>query len=251
MISQLGATAFHGFFFETGVIAVVATMTVLAFKKYLQKGRNKPALLLFMVFLNWTIGVVISWLAKIFTAFLGLELLPITDFGSYMARMVLDFRLLFVFVAVALYCSYVLRVMLFEKEFKAGERAVNVFFLVAVPILCFVLETSDPINTTYTIVVFLTVFVDMLFVYSRFMKHALAQYRVASEKFKGAFKALSIQALFFILTFLNFLLDQVMIPVQEALGDPNAGYTLFYFAAWICAVVGIVLTYYGYIKPRA
>jgi hypothetical protein len=33
-----------------------------------------------------------------------------------MIRMVLDFRLLFLFVAIALYCSYMLRVKLFEKE---------------------------------------------------------------------------------------------------------------------------------------
>jgi hypothetical protein len=251
MIHQFGATAFHGFFFETGVIAIVAAMTVMALVKYFQKGRNRPALLLFMVFLNWTIGVVISWLAKIFSAFLGLDAILITDFPSYLIRMVLDFRLLFVFVAIALYCSYVLRVKLFEKDYKHGELAVNIIFLVTIPILCFVLEANGDINSLYTIVVFLVVFVNMLVVYSGFMKHALAQYRIASAKFKGAFKALTIQALFFILTFLNFLLDQVMIPIQESLGDPTPGFTIFYFAAWICATVGIVLTYYGYIKPRA
>nr|MDO8088405.1 hypothetical protein [Candidatus Sigynarchaeum springense] len=251
MIGQLGATSVHGFYFETGVIVVVAIMTALALAKYFQKGRNRPAFLLFMVFLNWTIGVVISWLAKIFSAFLGLDTIVISNFASYMIRMVLDFRLLFVFVAIALYCSYVLRVMLFEKEYKGGERAVNVVFLVTIPVLCFVLETSDAINSLYTIIVFLVVFLDMLFVYSRFMTHALAQYRAANEKFKGAFKALSIQALFFILTFLFFLLDQVMIPIQESLGVENAGYTVFYFGAWISAVVGIILTYFGYIKPRA
>ncbi len=251
MIGQFGATSVHGFFFETGVIAAVAVMTVLAFAKYIQKGRNRPAFLLFMVFLNWTIGVVISWLAKIFSAFLHLDDLIITDFASYAIRMVLDFRFLFVFVAIALYCSYVLRVKLFEKEYKRGERVVNMVFLFMIPVLCFVLETSDAINSLYTIIVFLVVFLDMLFVYSRFMKRALAQYRAASEKFKGAFKALTLQALFFILTFLFFLLDQVMIPIQKSLGEPKPGFTVFYFGAWISAVVGIVLTYYGYIKPRA
>ena len=62
---------------------------------------------------------------------------------------------------------------------------------------------------------------------------------------KATFKALAVMSLFFILTFLNFLLDQV-VPAITAVG-----FTIFYFAAWICAVVAIVLTYYGYIKPRA
>jgi hypothetical protein len=242
MMLQFGADAKTGFWFELFVIAAVATMTVLAFKKYIEKGRNKPALLLFMVFLNWTIGVVISWLAKLFSGYL-LWNDPVTDFETYVIRLVLDFRLLFVFVAIALYCSYVLRVKLFEKDYNHGELAVNLVFLVTIPVLCFVLVEKD--NMLYTIVVFLVVFVNMLVVYSGFMKRALAQYKVANEKFKGAFKALAIQALFFILTFLCFLLDQVVLAITAI------GFTVFYFAAWICAVVGIVLTYYGYIKPRA
>lgn len=241
---QFGATAVTGFYFEIFVVAAVTIMTILAFRKYMEKGRNKPALLLFMVFLNWTIGVFISWLAKLFSGFLGLESTPITDFSSYMIRLVLDFRLLFVFVAIALYCSYVLRVKLFEKNYKHGELAVNVVFLITIPVLCFVLVEQG--NMLYTVIVFLVVFVNMLVVYSGFMKQSIAQYRAASnEKFKGAFKALAVQAMFFILTFLFFLLDQVVLAIT------TIGFTIFYFTAWICAVVGIVLTYYGYIKPRA
>jgi hypothetical protein len=248
MMFQLGADAKTGFWFELFIIAAVATMTVMALRKYVQKGRNKPALLLFMTFLNWTIGVVISWLAKLFSGYFSWND-PVTDFNSYAIRLVLDFRLLFVFVAIAIFCSYVLRVKLFDKDYNHGELAVNVIFLVTIPVLCFVLVEKD--NMLFTIAVFLVVFVDMLVVYSRFMSRALAQYKTAPEKFKGAFKALSVQAVFFILTFLFFLLDQVMIPIQQSLGDPKPGFTVFYFAAWISAVVGIVLTYYGYIKPRA
>jgi hypothetical protein len=243
MILQFGATSKEGFWFEIFVVIAVATMTVMALKKYYQKGKNKPALLLFMVFLNWTIGVVISWLAKLFSAYLGLDNIDITDFGSYLTRLVLDFRLLFLFVAIALFCSYVLRVKLFEKEYKHGELAVNIIFLITIPILCFVLVEKG--NMLYTVIVFLVVFVNMLVVYTGFIKQALAQYKSADAKFKGAFKALTLQAWFFILTFLNFLLDQVVLALT------TVGFTIFYFAAWICAVVGIVLTYYGYIKPRA
>ncbi len=245
MIGQFGASPFHGFIFETGVLVIIGSMTVIALRKYFQKGRNKPALLLFLVFLNWTIGVVFSWLAKIGSAFLGLDNVIITDFSTYFIRLILDFRLLFVFVAIALYCSYALRVMLFEKEYKKGERAMNIIFLVMIPVLCFVLETNDAINVLYTPIVFLLVFVYMLIVYSSFMRRALVQYRIANEKFKGAFKALAVMSLCFILTFLNFFLDQVVVAVA------SIEYTIFYFAAWICAVIAIVLTYYGYIKPRA
>src|SRR5271157_2069609 len=206
--------AVEGFWFELCVIACVAIMTVLAFNKYLKKNRNFAALLLFLVFLNWTIAIVFSWLAKVFTVFLyqGGNGPDITDASSYFVRLILDFRLLFLFVAIALYFSYMLRVKLFEKGYVRGERVVNLIFLIVIPVLCFVLNEKG--NMIYTVIVFAAVFVDMLLVYTPFMRRSLAAHKSADKKFRGAF-------------------------------------TIWYFGAWICAVIAIVLTYYGYIKPRA
>ena len=236
--------AFEGFCFELCVIASVAVMSTLAFNKYLQKNKNFAAFLLFLMFLNWTIAVVFSWLAKVLTVFSyqGGSGPDITDASSYVIRMILDFRLLFLFVAIALYCSYMLRVKLFEKNYASGERSINIVFLIVIPILCFVLNEKN--NTLYTVIIFALVFVDMLLVYTPFMRRSLAAHKSADPKFKGAFMALSLMSLFFILTFLNFLLDQVFLAII------NQGYTIFYFGAWICAVIAIVLTYFGYIKQR-
>ena len=219
-------------------------MTVLAFNKYLQKNKNFAAFLLFLVFLNWTIAVVFSWLAKVLTVFFyptGNDP-EITDASTYFIRLILDFRLLFLFVSIALYCSYMLRVKLFEKGYARGEHIVNVIFLIVIPILCFALNQKG--NDLYTVIVFAAVFVDMLLVYTPFMRRSLAAHKSADPKFKGAFSALSLMSLFFILTFLCFLLDQVMLAIT------GGGYTIFYFGAWICAVIAIVLTYFGYIKQR-
>lgn len=251
MLLQFGATPYDGFWFELGVIGCIAVMTVLALNKYLQKNKNFAALLLFLVFLNWTIAVVFSWLVKAFTVFyyqngVGLDVTnvgpDITDISSYFIRMILDYRLLFIFVAIALYCSYMLRVKLFEKDYVRGERVVNVVFLIVIPILCFVLNQKG--NMLFTVIVFAAVFVYMLLVYTPFMHRSLAAHKSADPKYRGAFIALAVMSLFFIITFLCFLLDQVILAIT------SVGYTPFYFGAWICAVIAIVLTYYGYIKPR-
>ena len=48
-----------------------------------------------------------------------------------------------------------------------------------------------------------------------------------------------------ILIFLNFAIDRVLI----FLGSP--GFTVFYFLAWIFAIVGIFGAYTGYIRPKS
>ena len=148
------------------------------------------------------------------------------------------------FVAIALYTSYVLRVKLFDNKYNKGERVVITAFLFVTPVLSLALYQEG--NTLYTVIVFLVEFIYMLIVYGFFMKRALDAHKNAAEpRFKAAFSSLAAMSLFFILAFLNFLLDQVWLAIT------NVPYTAFYFAAWRCAVLGVVLAYVGYIKPRA
>jgi hypothetical protein len=235
--------AADGFVYESFVLAALVIMTLLALARYFQKGKNPVTFLLFVLFLFWTIAVMFSWLAKYFTAFLNLNP-TIVNFSTLLIRWVLDFRLLFVFVAVALYVSYVLRVKLFDGKYNMGERVVITAFLIVTPVLSLALEQKG--NMIYTVIVFLVEFIYMLIVYGLFMKRALdARKHAAEPRFKAAFSSLAVMSLFFILAFLNFLLDQVWLAIT------GVGYTVFYFAAWSCAVVGVVLAYLGYIKPRA
>ena len=240
------ATAYEGFIFETFILASVAIIALLILVKYYQKGKNYMAKLLFFVFLNWTLAVFFSWLAKIMSAFFEMDTdppFPPVDLVTLLARYVLDFRLLFVFASLALYLSYMLRVQLFDKTYNKGERAINTILVILAPVLSLSLplQNSDMIGT---IITFAVMFLFMLIVYSPFMKRAYETYKEVDQKYKGAFASLTVMALFFILSFLCFLLDQLVVAITEQ------GFSVFYFAAWICASLGNLFTYFGYIKPR-
>nr|MDO8113859.1 hypothetical protein [Candidatus Sigynarchaeota archaeon] len=241
MILQGNSTI--GFWYELFVLACVGFMTMLTLAKYFQKNKNPLAFILFIIFLNWTIAVFFSWLAKLFSAYLSLEGIHVTDFASLLIRLILDFRLLFVFVSIALYASYLLRVKLFDKEYKKGERVLITIFAIATPALSlFWYQEGLSVDTT---TVFLIVFAFMFIVYSTIMNRSIKAFKKADAKYKGAFLSLALMALFFIATFLNFFLDQLLITLSI-----STGYTVFYFLAWACAIIGNVLTYFGYIKPR-
>ena len=66
-------TSADGFVYETFVLGALVIITLLALARYYQKGKNPVTLLLFVLFLNWSIAVMFSWLGKIFSAFLGLD----------------------------------------------------------------------------------------------------------------------------------------------------------------------------------
>ncbi len=81
-------------------------------------------------------------------------------------------------------------------------------------------------------------------VYAPFLKRALQAYRGLPE-FSQAFLSLAIMSISFMLIFLNFAIDRVLI----FLGSP--GFTVFYFLAWSFVIVGIFGAYFGYIRPKS
>ncbi len=83
-------------------------------------------------------------------------------------------------------------------------------------------------------------------VYAPFLRRSIESYRAVEGKtYKQAFLSLAIMSISFMLIFLNFAIDRLLI----FLGNP--GFTVFYFLAWIFAIVGIFGAYYGYIRPKS
>lgn len=57
--------------------------------------------------------------------------------------------------------------------------------------------------------------------------------------------SLAIMSISFMLIFLNFAIDRILILLN------TPGFTLFYYLAWISAIIGIFGAYYGYIRPKS
>ncbi|NMC05146.1 MAG: hypothetical protein GYA24_08045 [Candidatus Lokiarchaeota archaeon] len=238
--------AFAGFYFELIIIAMAVIWDILTFAKYAQK-KNPNTLLLFLMFLNWTIAILFSWLSKYFEAFVyGIQQpVPVSDPNYWIVTRIVGFRISFIFVTVALYISYVLRVQLFEK---ARSKASNVFHVAFGAVTCalslFLYGVITPDNSVDRIIVFALVLVYMMIVYLPFMASTLKVARTREgASFKTAFVSLAVMSLFFISVFVCFLVDQL---IGVFTGE---GYTFFYFFAWISAIIGFVSAYFGYIRP--
>ncbi|MHA1679487.1 MAG: hypothetical protein ACTSUE_00670, partial [Promethearchaeota archaeon] len=194
-----------------GIIIIFSTiLLVLAYSKFLEK-KHQATKMLFFVMLNWTLAVVFSWLSKVLehNNMAPADLDSSTLLYQVVGRIV-SFRVSFFFVLIALYLSYNLRVMLFDKGHVKSVRIFHATYAVITGVLSAVLYEWD--NTIYDVTVFTLVFLYMFIVYGVFMGRTLHAYKnVSNASIKKAFLSLVIMCVFFILVFLNFLLDRVLI----------------------------------------
>ncbi|MEE9376615.1 MAG: hypothetical protein V3V33_01090 [Candidatus Lokiarchaeia archaeon] len=233
---------FIGMIFEIFILTFAAVLLVLILKKYLIK-RHKLTRLLFLIFLGYFIAILFSWLSKVFVV-TQLNVVQDGSIIAWMHNIITDFRLSEFFVTIAIFLSYILKVNVFEKGYKTLQKYVIIIYgIFSCVYVLFIYENG---NTLLDIIAFLIVFIYMVMVYLPFLRRAIESYRAVEEKtYKQAFLSLAIMSFSFMLIFLNFAIDRVLI----FLGSP--GFTVFYFLAWIFAIVGIFGAYYGYIRPKS
>ena len=84
----------------------------------------------------------------------------------------------------------------------------------------------------------------MCYVYFPFVAASLKMYRLMKEPhYKRASLSLAVLGISFILVFVGFLADRLIMLFTD-----SEGYTVFYFAAWGFFIVGIFAAYLGYIR---
>ena len=228
--------------FEIFIIFFSAVLLVLIIKKYFIK-RHKLTRLLLIIFTGYFLAILFSWISKVFVV-VQLNVIQDGSIIAWMFNIILDFRLSEFFVTVAIFLSYILKVNVFEKGYNTLHKYIIIIYGIFTCVYVLIIYEND--NVLLDIIAFLLVFIYMVMVYIPFLRRAIQSYRGVEEKiYKQAFLSLAIMSFSFTLIFLNFAIDRVLI----FLGSP--GFTLFYFLAWISAIVGIFGTYYGYIRPKA
>ena len=233
---------FIGMIFEIFILTFAAVLLVLILKKYLIK-RHKLTRLLFLIFLGYFIAILFSWLSKVFVV-TQLNVVQDGSIITWMLNLIIDFRLSEFFVTIAIFLSYILKVNVFEKGYNTLQKYVIIIYgIFSCVYVLFIYENG---NTLLDIIAFLIVFIYMVIVYAPFLRRAIESYRAVKEKtYKQAFLSLAIMSFSFMLIFLNFAIDRVLI----FLGSP--GFTVFYFLAWIFVIIGVFGAYMGYIRPKS
>lgn len=155
----------------------------------------------------------------------------------------MDFRVSFFFVVIALYLSFLLKTQVFEKNLTPKTHVI--YIVVAVFVGLFVLIVYGWNNWLLDVFSFLAVLIYMLMVYLPFMFSFYHLYKkIEDNKYKKAILSLAIMAVCFILIFVCFLADRVILLIT------GVGYSVFYFLAWFVTILGYLFAYFGYLAPK-
>jgi len=240
---------FIGMVFESFIIVIAVILLTLVYIKYTQK-KHHLTLTLFVIFLNYTLAILFSWLSKVMVLYSGIEYIyndAIPDpqtIDSWILYRIVDFRISFVFMAIAIFLSYILKVNVFEKGYNKVHKIV--VFTYTIFTLGYIILGYQRGNTLLDVFAFLLIFVFMAAIYIPFFFRAFQSYRSTdNETFKNAFLSLALIWIAFILIPLNFLFDRILI----LLGGP--GFSVFYFLAWVFGILGMLGAYFGYIRPKS
>ncbi|MFX0017354.1 MAG: hypothetical protein ACFFAK_15195 [Promethearchaeota archaeon] len=242
---------FIGMVFESVIIVIALVVLVLIMIKYYQK-RHRLTLYLFIIFLNFMLAIIFSWLSKVLALYSGLEYVyneSATDPGtplSWILLRIVDFRISFTFFAIAIFISYILKVNVFEKGYNKIQKYFVIIFGALTAIYSLIIYERG--NTLLDAIAFLFVFLYITMIYIPFFIRSYTSYKSTEEKvFKNAFLALALMSIFFILVPLNFLVDRLLI----LFGGEEYSFSIFYYLAWIFVIFGILGAFFGYIRPKS
>ena len=237
---------FIGTIYEGIIILIFIPLVTLSLTNHI-KVRNRLSLLLFLILLSYGTSIIFSWVSKVLNAFSNIDYIiyinvpePNTPQAWFLLR-IADFRISYAFIIIAVFLSYLFKVKIFEKEIKKINKYIIQGFTIFN--LIFALFIFQKGNVLFDVLTFFFVFVFMTMVYIPFLLNAIKGYISTDHPgFRKSFLSLSIMSLSYISVLLCLLIDRIYI----FLG--HFGFTIFYFLSWIFVIIGIISTYYGYLK---
>lgn len=132
---------------------------------------------------------------------------------------------------------------MFEEEYNKIKRVI--YFTYVGFCIFFTVFIYERGNTLLDALNFFFSFSLVAITYIPFMLKSIKSYKISEKTFiKKKLLSLILMSLCFNLVLLCFLIDRIL----ELLGSSH--FTIFYFIAWIIAVIGIISAYIGFIMPK-
>lgn len=238
---------FVGMLYESFIIIIASLLLFLIFRKYQEK-QQRLTLILLVIFINFVVGIVFSWLSKVLRVFTGLEYLidpEVPSPGTFIAELLLRiiaFRFTFLFLVIGVAISYILKVEAFNDEYKSWEKYSVIIFGLFTGFYLMVFYNKSML--ILDLIAFILIAVYTAMVYLPFMIKSFRMAALVEEsEYKTAFYSLGVMAIGFIGVLVFQFIDRVFI----LLGSP--GYTVFYFLGMSSVIVCILGAYLGYIRP--
>ena len=118
---------FIGVIYESIVLAIAGILLFFIVLKYLKK-RHRLTLYLVLIFVFYTLAVIFSLISKISVVMrLDLQVDPNTPLGWIFFR-ILSFRVSEFFVCIAIFLTYVLKVRIFQENYKKTLKYIVIIF---------------------------------------------------------------------------------------------------------------------------
>ena len=236
--------------YELIIIIIASIFLFLVFKKYLER-RHKLTLYLFIIFLNFVLALIFSWLSKVLRLYSGLEYLvdplaadPMTVESWFLLKIV-SFRFTMIFTVIALLYNYILKINLFETE--ENKIYDYIIYGYAGGSILYMLIVYIKGNYLLDVLTFVLVLIYICMVNIPLMRSCLQAYKAVDDpSFKRGFLSLFLMSLSIILVFICQIIDRILMIMLNIIG-----YTFFYFLGWSFALIAIFFAYFGYIKPKS
>ena len=246
----VGDIVLIGAIYEIFILIIALILLVSVFIKYLEL-KKRLTLYLFFIYLNVFLAILFSWLSKIIVLTTDIEYMyndpnaryPNTPLYWILLRIV-DFRFSLTCVAISMIFSYILKVNVFEDKYKSVQKFVFIIFAsFTIFFSTFIYERG---NTLYDAINFLLVFSLVSAIYLPFMVRSIMHYKSTDDEFiRKKILSLALMSLCFMLTLLCFLIDRIWVLMGAF------HFTIFYFLGWLWGIIGIMCSYFGFLKPKS
>lgn len=243
---------FIGMIYELLIIIIASIILSFVMKKYLEK-KHKLTFYLFLMFLNFVIAIIFSWLSKVLRLYSGINYVvdplapdPMTLESWFFLR-IISLRFTMIFIIIAILYNYILKINLFERNLSGiGKKYDYIIYGYTVFSIFYMLIIYIKGNNLLDMFALIITLIYICLVLVPFMRNCLQAYKaVDNQSFKTGFLSLFLMSISIILIFIFQILDRVMIILYNIIG-----YTIFYFLGWSFAIIAIIFSYYGYIKPK-
>jgi hypothetical protein len=247
-MSGFGIVAWVAVVYESCILGLFTMLIRAIVKRYLEK-KNTTTRLLMAIFILYGLGIMFSLITVIINAVWGgipYTILPESEI--WLVGRLHDGRFGFVVIILASVLSYELKVKIiddgkYNKVYRIllyAFSALNVVFQVG--FYGFNTVTGKSV-TLFQVLSVLLMVIQTCLVYFKITINFFALSRRVERQYKNPIRYLGVVHLGFILVFLFFALDGLMLILYAW------AYSTFYWFIWMCAVVSIIACYYGYIKP--
>ncbi len=241
---------FIGMIIELVVMIIAVIILSLIRKKYMQK-RHRYTLLLFYIFTCFLVAIFFTWLSKVIQLFGNFEYANLSSenvpdpltLESFFILRIIEYRFTFIAFVIGAALSYILRVNLFDNDYKIVEK--RIIYIFGLFIIVFQIFFYSKSISILGLIAYLLLLFYIILIFIPFTSRCIKSYRGIEEMvYKKGFLSLIIMSLAICSILIFNMIDVVYIVLY------NTSYTVFYYIHLASIIIGYLGAYFGYIKPR-